>query len=119
VDAPDSLSGDTIYTPTFRQILLYLGVYVIYNLYFHPLSAYPGPFLACCSRLWYTRALLNGTLPFAVHEAHEKYGGIVRFAPDELAYIDSRAWKDIYGPRPGKQEILRIPTSISTPQWAS
>jgi cytochrome P450 len=48
-------------------------------------------------------------LPFAVHEAHEKYGGIIRIAPDELAYIDSRAWKDIYGPRPGKQEIPKDP----------
>jgi hypothetical protein len=52
---------------------------------------------------------LNGTLPFAVHEAHEKYGEIVRIAPDELSYIDARAWKDIYGPRPGKQEIPKDP----------
>lgn len=29
------------------------------------------------------------------------YGPVVRIAPDELSYADSRAWKDIYTNRPG------------------
>lgn len=82
---------------------------MIYNLYFHPLSAYPGPFLARCSRLWYTSVLLSGDLPFAVHQAHERYGEIIRIAPDELAYIVPRAWKDIYGHRAGKDEVPKDP----------
>lgn len=32
---------------------------------------------------------------------HAVYGPIVRIAPDELSYADSRAWKDIYTTRPG------------------
>ena len=103
------MNDSSRYRLIFCQILLYLCANVIYNLYFHPLSAYPGPFLARCSRLWYTRVLLSGQLPFAVHRAHQKYGDIVRIAPDELAYIDPRSWKDIYGHRAGKGEVPKDP----------
>lgn len=40
--------------------------------------------------------MLSGTLPFRVKELHDQYGSIVRVAPDELSFIDSAAWKDIY-----------------------
>ena len=36
-------------------------------------------------------------------EFHTTYGPIVRIAPNELSYADSRAWKDIYTSRPGHQ----------------
>jgi cytochrome P450 len=32
---------------------------------------------------------------------HEKYGPVVRLAPNELSYIDAQAWKDIFGHRAG------------------
>ncbi|KAI9729630.1 MAG: hypothetical protein M1818_008477 [Claussenomyces sp. TS43310] len=83
--------------------------WMVYNLYFHPLSAYPGPFWARSSYLWYVNTLVRGTLPFSVYHAHQKYGDIVRIAPDELAYNDARSWKDIYGHRPGKSEIPKDP----------
>ncbi|EXJ90170.1 hypothetical protein A1O3_03239 [Capronia epimyces CBS 606.96] len=101
--------GAVLVVLTIGQVVLSLGAKLVYNLYFHPLAAYPGPLLARCSRLWYTNALVRGNLPFVVHQAHEKYGEIVRIAPDELAYIDARAWKDIYGPRPGRHEIPKDP----------
>lgn len=82
---------------------------MVYNLYFHPLAAYPGPFWARSGRLWYCNTLVRGTLPFSVYEAHLKYGDVVRIAPDELAYNDFRAWKDIYGHRSGKGEIPKDP----------
>ena len=31
---------------------------------------------------------------------HDRYGGVVRIAPDELSFTDVRAWKDIYGNHP-------------------
>lgn len=82
---------------------------MIYNLYFHPLSAYPGPFWARSGYLWYTNTLVRGTIPFSIYELHVKYGDVVRVAPDELAYNDFRAWKDIYGIRAGKSEIPKDP----------
>ena len=33
-------------------------------------------------------------------ELHAKYGSVVRVAPDELTFISSSAWKDIYNTRP-------------------
>ncbi|KAF5250385.1 hypothetical protein FANTH_4418 [Fusarium anthophilum] len=33
---------------------------------------------------------------------HDRYGVIVRVAPNEISYIDPQAWKDIYGFRKGK-----------------
>jgi cytochrome P450 len=53
--------------------------------------------------------LLRGKLPFNVHRLHEKYGEVVRIAPDELAYINADAWKDIYGHRSGNGEMPKNP----------
>lgn len=41
---------------------------------------------------------------------HLKYGPVVRVAPNELAYTDVRAWKDIYGHRVGAPEIVKDPS---------
>ena len=38
---------------------------------------------------------------------HEKYGSVVRVAPDELSYISSKCWNDIYGFRHGKPEMAK------------
>jgi cytochrome P450 len=35
---------------------------------------------------------------------HDQYGPAVRVAPNELSYTSAAAWKDIYGPRPGKSQ---------------
>jgi len=42
--------------------ILSLSVWrIVYNLYFHPLSHFPGPKLAACSRLWLAyRELIKG-----------------------------------------------------------
>ncbi|KAI3318408.1 cytochrome P450 [Xylariaceae sp. AK1471] len=73
----------------------------IYNLYFHPLSKYPGPPLWGMTRLPYALCLRKGRLPQTVKELHDKYGHIVRIAPDELSFTEGSAWKDIYAPKPG------------------
>lgn len=38
---------------------------------------------------------------------HEIYGEVVRIAPDELSYINPKAWKDIYAHRQGKEEMAK------------
>jgi cytochrome P450 len=40
--------------------------------------------------------MLSGVLPFRIKSMHDEYGSIIRVAPDELSFIDARAWKDIY-----------------------
>ncbi|KAL8726431.1 MAG: hypothetical protein Q9166_006709 [cf. Caloplaca sp. 2 TL-2023] len=41
--------------------------------------------------------LLKVREPFDVRDLHERYGGVVRIAPDTLSFITPSSWKDIYG----------------------
>ncbi|KXJ88973.1 cytochrome P450, partial [Microdochium bolleyi] len=77
----------------------------IYRLYFHPLAKYPGPRLAAISELWYAKLYLDGLYPWTLHDAHVKYGPVIRIAPDELSFSSPQAVKDIYGP-PSKTHKL-------------
>ncbi|KAF4772391.1 hypothetical protein HAV15_004813 [Penicillium sp. str.  len=74
---------------------------IIYNLLFHPLREYPGPklFAASTFTIYYYR--VRGLGAKVVPALHEKYGPIVRISPNELSYIESQAWKDIFGHRAG------------------
>lgn len=47
---------------------------------------------------------MRGELPFHVTNLHTKYGPVVRIAPNELAFCDPQAWKDIYGHKQRDQE---------------
>lgn len=53
--------------------------------------------------------MLTGTVPFDIAELHEKYGPVVRVAPNELAFAHRRAWKEVMGG--GREESL--------PKWAA
>jgi cytochrome P450 len=75
----------------------YLVARIVYNLYFHPLARFPGPFAHRATRLAYLRRYLKGTLPRDLLSFHDRYGPIVRIAPDELAFNDPEAWRAIYG----------------------
>lgn len=46
--------------------------------------------------------MARGDLTFKLLPLHEKYGPVVRIAPDELSFTHEDAWKDIYGHRVGK-----------------
>lgn len=75
---------------------LVLLIYIVYQRYFHPLSKYPGPFLASITDLWQVSVLRTGRLPSLLVDLHEKYGTIVRIGPKELSFNDSNAVTDIY-----------------------
>ncbi|CAI0643456.1 unnamed protein product [Colletotrichum noveboracense] len=83
----------------FGLIAVYLASSVFYNLYLHPLRNFPGPLLLRATRLGFGYKLNRGTLPFDILELHKKYGDIVRVAPNELAFNNVSAWKDIMGHR--------------------
>lgn len=86
-----------------QAIVYALGV-AIYNVYFHPLSKYPGPKLYAASRIPYALDLSHGTINQSISEAHKKYGDVVRIAPNELSFISGdTAWNDIYGFRGAKK----------------
>ncbi|KAL1980637.1 hypothetical protein VTN96DRAFT_3888 [Rasamsonia emersonii] len=89
----------------FLITILYLVGRAIYNVFFHPLSRFPGPISFAVSRIPYCYRLINGTLPFDMLGLHQKYGDIVRIAPDELAISHPDAWKDIMGNRKSGEEM--------------
>lgn len=76
----------------------------VYNIYFHPLSSYPGPILCRVSRIPYWVAFLGGHQAPFMKKLHDKYGDVLRFSPNELSYTDAQAWKEIYGLQKGRPE---------------
>ncbi|KAH6644308.1 putative cytochrome P450 oxygenase [Boeremia exigua] len=70
---------------------------IIYNLYFHPLSKYPGPKLWAAFDVARTIGRMGGYIDLQIAEEHRKHGDVVRIGVDELSFVDPNAWKDIYG----------------------
>ncbi|RFU80503.1 cytochrome p450 monooxygenase [Trichoderma arundinaceum] len=96
-------TGMLLASGTFFIIVLsyYLGK-IIHQVYFHPLSRIPGPKLAAATRLVYARNHLKGDLVRWLFTLHEKYGDVVRIAPDEVSFICD-VWQDIYGFHTGEK----------------
>ncbi|KAH7329619.1 cytochrome P450 [Stachybotrys elegans] len=82
----------------------YLVAHIAYNIFLHPLASYPGPISHRISIFPRTFQEVRGQLPFHVAKLHLKYGPVVRIAPNELAFCDVEAWKDIYGHRQQGEE---------------
>ncbi|KAL7266150.1 hypothetical protein RUND412_011315, partial [Rhizina undulata] len=73
-----------------------LGV-IVYRLYFHPLSKYPGPFFAKITSLHALYYAYRGDRHLATYEAHKKYGPYVRMSPNFLTLNTKEGLKEIYG----------------------
>lgn len=58
------------------SIIPYFCLTWIYNIYFHPLSKFPGPKRAAMGFLWefYWDVLKDGTYLFEIERMHQKYG---------------------------------------------
>ena len=80
----------------FSQVLLWLVVKAIYNIFAHPLRRYPGPWYRAASRIPYTVTICRGDTTQRVKALHEKYGHVVRIAPDTLSYTSGEAWAGDY-----------------------
>jgi len=68
----------------------------LYRVTLHPLASYPGPKSWAASRIPFVIFSTRGTLHYKIAELHEKYGPVVRIAPNELSYTSEDAWTDIY-----------------------
>ncbi|RJE27118.1 Cytochrome p450 [Aspergillus sclerotialis] len=83
---------------TFVSILIGFNIIrAVYRLWFHPLSKYPGPKLAAVTQLWYAYHWMAGRYPFDIEEVHQKFGDVVRIAPNELSFSTAQSFQDIYG----------------------
>lgn len=78
-------------------IIIFLSLfYVLYQRFLHPLSRYPGPFLASLTDLYKVYLLYTGRLPALLLQLHEKHGDVIRIGPDELTFSNAAALLDIY-----------------------
>ena len=71
----------------------------MYNLYWHSLSKFPGPPAFASSRLPYVYNHVTGNLAVKLHKLHQRYGPIVRTAPNELSFNQPDALNKIYNER--------------------
>ncbi|RYP20696.1 hypothetical protein DL765_002646 [Monosporascus sp. GIB2] len=89
------------------SLILWQAVTAAYNLFLHPLRRFPGPLAYRASPLpWALRHVL-GRQAFDTQRLHERYGPVVRLGPGHLSFTDPRAWRDIYGHRPGDDQAGR------------
>jgi len=72
-------------------------VYIVYQRFYHPLAAIPGPFWASISRFWITKHSWDGDMNTTMIDLHRKHGSLVRTGPNEVSVSDLAAIKTIYG----------------------
>ena len=63
---------------------------------FSPLSKVPGPWYTRFTSLWLKYQEFSGTRRDWVHRCHQRYGPVVRLAPNEVSFTDLDAIKEIY-----------------------
>ncbi|OCK75144.1 cytochrome P450 [Lepidopterella palustris CBS 459.81] len=70
---------------------------IIYRLTLHPLSRYPGPFLARITDIHLAYHAWKGDRHLELWRSHLKYGSIVRVGPNDLSINTVSGLKTIYG----------------------
>ncbi|KAF2020312.1 cytochrome P450 [Aaosphaeria arxii CBS 175.79] len=91
----------------FSLTIAYFVLQISYNLWFHPLRRFPGPFLARSTLLWRFYYSVGGRFHRHVEACHKRYGEVFRVSPNELSFCSVEARKAIYTPRQGG--AARIP----------
>ena len=95
-----SMQSDTLTLLLFftALYLLYFITSTTYDVYFGPLSKFPGPKSFAFSKLPALAIMVKGNDATAYAKLHQKYGPVVRTGPRELSYAGgASSWKDIYG----------------------
>lgn len=59
-----------------------------YNVFFHPLTKFPGPKLHAASHIPISLSMVKGTYVFDLKKLHDTYGPVVRTAPNELSFAE-------------------------------
>lgn len=97
-----SFSLPTMISPTLclAGLLTLYAVYkaamIIHNVFFHPLSAIPGPWFAAASDTWLLLHAARFRQVTTVHELFRRYGPIVRIGPRRIVFRDYAAMKSVY-----------------------
>ncbi|KAF3761239.1 cytochrome P450 [Cryphonectria parasitica EP155] len=85
------------------QVGIFLAVYVLagiaWRLWFHRLCQVPGPRLAAITGWYefYQDVILDGNYVKEYPKLHEKYGPVVRIAPNHVHVKDMTYYQEVYG----------------------
>ncbi|KAJ5648642.1 hypothetical protein N7490_005014 [Penicillium lividum] len=77
------------------SVLAYGLVMIFYRLHVHPLSKYPGPWLAGATGLYEMYFTLGGSFEDEIDRMHQKYGPVVRITPNEV-HVQERLYHTSY-----------------------
>ncbi|THU97234.1 cytochrome P450 [Dendrothele bispora CBS 962.96] len=77
-------------------IVAYAILLAIYNLFFSPLSAIPGPWYAAISDTWLTIHVVRLEQCKVIHQLFEKYGPVVRVGPNKVVFNDLSTTRNVY-----------------------
>ncbi|KAL7919277.1 cytochrome P450 [Trichoderma austrokoningii] len=87
-------AASTQWAAIFATCVLLIISVATYRLLFHPLAALPGPKLAAISPWWQIRKIIIAK-PYEL-ELHDKYGPVVRTAPNEVVCNSKETFDAIY-----------------------
>lgn len=77
--------------------IFYLISVVIYRIYFHPLSKFPGPFLGKFTEYHTYGAVMRDGLALEQDAQFKKYGSPCRISTNSLIFAEMKAWGDVLG----------------------
>ena len=76
--------------------LLYFCGTCVYNLFFSPLAAIPGPWYAAISDFWLTTHVARLQQCMTVQALFERYGPVVRVGPNKVVFCDLTTMRSVY-----------------------
>ena len=100
-------TGEIIKISLATFVLYYLAT-TIYDVFFGPLSAIPGPFLARWTGLWSQILYFRRTRFYHTHTAHEKYGPIIRTGPNMIEVTGLENLDKVYGAKLDKPSSIPV-----------
>ncbi|KAH7383046.1 putative P450 monooxygenase [Cadophora sp. MPI-SDFR-AT-0126] len=89
--------GLVVWTLLLSWICLKIGQ-TVYNVFFHPLRAFPGPTAAKATTWWktYIEVVTQESMVDVLIRLHKQFGEIVRVGPNELHFSKPSAYHEIY-----------------------
>jgi hypothetical protein len=73
-----------------------IASYVVHQIFIHPLARFPGPLLCRLTDIKKLQYFASLHVDEKIVELHQKYGPIVRIAPNELSFWGAEAVAPIY-----------------------
>lgn len=97
---PSSLTATGGFVVVGIVVCSYPAFWFVYNRWFHPLKDVPGPFWASVTGWWYALAVRSGKGEKYQRAIHDRYGHMVRIAPNLVSLSDVHEIPMVYGSRP-------------------